>query len=67
MGARRLASIVRSCCVKRFGVISTDWHLRVTRTRWAVSPLDDGERSLGGIAEWGPAEDWSDWAVDAAG
>jgi hypothetical protein len=35
--------------------------------RWAASPLDDGERSLGDIADWGPAEDWSDWAVDAAG
>lgn len=29
--------------------------------------LDDGERSLGEIAEWGPAEDWADWAVDAEG
>ncbi len=35
--------------------------------RWEASPLDDGERSLGDIAEWGPAGDWSDWAVDAAG
>lgn len=34
--------------------------------RWAASPPDEGERSLGDIAEWGPAEDWSDWAVDAA-
>jgi hypothetical protein len=34
---------------------------------WALSPLDDGERSLGDIADWGPAEDWSDWAVDATG
>jgi len=35
--------------------------------RWAASPLDEGERTLGEIADWGPAEDWSDWAVDAAG
>jgi predicted transcriptional regulator len=35
--------------------------------RWADSPLDEGERSLGDIADWGPAEDWSDWAVDATG
>jgi predicted transcriptional regulator len=35
--------------------------------RWAASPLDDGERSLGAIADWGPAEDWWDWNVDAAG
>lgn len=35
--------------------------------RWAAAPLDDGERALAEIAHWGPAEDWSDWAVDAAG
>jgi Arc/MetJ-type ribon-helix-helix transcriptional regulator len=33
---------------------------------WLAVPLDEGERSLAGIADWGPAEDWSDWA-DAAG
>ncbi len=32
---------------------------------WSRAPLDEGERSLAAIAEWGPAEDWSDWA-DAA-
>jgi predicted transcriptional regulator len=32
---------------------------------WADHPLDDGEGSLAAIADWGPAEDWSDWA-DAA-
>ena len=34
--------------------------------RWAAAPLDDGERALGAVADWGPAEDWSDW-VDAQG
>jgi predicted transcriptional regulator len=34
--------------------------------RWADQPLDEGEHALGEIAEWGPAEDWSDWNVDAA-
>lgn len=29
---------------------------------WAHQPLDEGERSLSAIAEWGPAEDWSDWS-----
>ena len=29
---------------------------------WAEQPLDDGERALAEIADWGPAEDWSDWA-----
>ena len=32
---------------------------------WATQPLDAGELSLAEIADWGPAEDWSDWA-DAA-
>jgi len=32
---------------------------------WVEQPLEEGERSLGAIADWGPAEDWSDW-VDAA-
>jgi predicted transcriptional regulator len=32
---------------------------------WAVHPLDEGERMLAEVADWGPAEDWSDWA-DAA-
>lgn len=32
---------------------------------WQQHPLDEGERSLAGVADWGPAEDWSDWA-DAA-
>lgn len=35
--------------------------------RWAAAPLDEGERALGEIGDWGPAEDWSDWTVDAAG
>jgi hypothetical protein len=29
---------------------------------WVAFPLDEGERSLAEIADWGPAEDWSDWA-----
>ncbi len=34
--------------------------------RWIESPLDDGERVLAEIADWGPAEDWSDWVTDEA-
>jgi predicted transcriptional regulator len=33
---------------------------------WTESPLDDGERAVAAVADWGPAEDWSDWA-DAGG
>ena len=29
-------------------------------------PLEAGEASLADVADWGPAEDWSDWA-DATG
>ncbi len=30
------------------------------------SPLDAGELSLSAIANWGPAEEWSDWSDAAA-
>jgi hypothetical protein len=33
--------------------------------RWGQVPPTDAERTLGKVADWGPAEDWSDWA-DAA-
>ncbi|MEO8694819.1 MAG: ribbon-helix-helix domain-containing protein [Acidimicrobiales bacterium] len=33
--------------------------------RWAQMPLTDDEGALKSVADWGPAEDWSDWA-DAA-
>jgi predicted transcriptional regulator len=33
---------------------------------WETTPLTTAEQALGEIADWGPAEDWSDWA-DATG
>ncbi len=33
---------------------------------WERIPPTDAERSLGQIADWGPAEDWADWN-DATG
>ncbi len=33
---------------------------------WERIPPTDAERSLGQIADWGPAEDWADW-TDAKG
>lgn len=33
--------------------------------RWGTTPMQEGEMALAAIADWGPAEDWSDWA-DAA-
>ena len=32
---------------------------------WVAVPSTDDEGALDEIADWGPAEDWSDW-VDAA-
>ena len=32
---------------------------------WTDKPLDDSESAVAEIADWGPAEDWSDWS-DAA-
>ena len=29
---------------------------------WLDHPLEEGERSLESVADWDPAEDWSDWA-----
>jgi predicted transcriptional regulator len=34
--------------------------------KWWQHPATAAERSLSEIAEWGPAEDWTDWA-DAEG
>ena len=34
-------------------------------TTWTQQPLTSEEEALNEIADWGPAEDWSDWA-DAA-
>lgn len=34
--------------------------------RWEAEPLGSGETALAEIGDWGPAEDWSDWA-DATG
>jgi len=28
---------------------------------WSAVPLDAGEQSIAVVADWGPAEDWSDW------
>jgi hypothetical protein len=33
--------------------------------RWAQAPHTEEELSLAAVADWGPADDWADWA-DAA-
>jgi predicted transcriptional regulator len=37
----------------------------VDAENWARKPLVPEEAALAAIADWGPADDWSDWA-DAA-
>ncbi|MBU1225857.1 MAG: antitoxin [Actinobacteria bacterium] len=32
---------------------------------WTTTPLTNDETALAQIADWGPAEDWSDWADEA--
>jgi antitoxin MazE2 len=34
-------------------------------TGWERLPPSDAERSLEQIADWGPAEDWTEWASEA--
>ena len=41
-------------------------HGEADAERWLQQPATDAERSLEAVADWGPAEDWSDWA-DAEG
>ena len=33
--------------------------------RWEASPATEAELSLATVSDWGPAEDWSDWADEA--
>lgn len=33
--------------------------------RWGAMPLTEAETSLAKVADWGPAEDWSDWTDEA--
>ncbi|MBU1225800.1 MAG: ribbon-helix-helix protein, CopG family [Actinobacteria bacterium] len=29
---------------------------------WTTTPLTDDESAFAAVADWGPAEDWADWA-----
>jgi hypothetical protein len=35
--------------------------------RYEEVPPTDSELALGEVADWGPAEEWSDWSADATG
>ncbi len=48
-----------NCSARRCTVISLDLpHAEV----WLETPLASDESAIAQIADWGPAEDWSDWA-----
>jgi len=61
-GRNDWAWIGRSCCGMRCGAISpislTDYGV----AGYAEHPLSHDQTSLANIADWGTAEEWSDWA-----
>lgn len=63
--ARRLeidrSELVRDALRRHLAELAADHDVQA----YAEAPMTDNEKSLAEIAEWGPAEDWADWA-DAA-
>lgn len=61
-------------CAERLGIDRSELlrealHRHLVRLRaeadinaWIATPRAADERALDDIADWGPAEDWSDWA-----
>jgi antitoxin MazE2 len=63
--ARRLdidrSELVRDALRRHLAELAADHDVHA----YAENPVTDDEKALAQIAEWGPAEDWADWA-DAA-
>ena len=63
--ARRLhidrSELLRDALRRHLAALAADQDARA----YAEQPLTDDEKALAEIADWGPAEDWGDWA-DAA-
>ncbi|WP_156623203.1 ribbon-helix-helix protein, CopG family [Mycobacterium sp. 1164966.3] len=63
--ARRLhidrSELLREALHRHLAELTADQDVRA----YAEQPMTDDEQALAEIAEWGPAEDWADWA-DAA-
>ncbi|HEY5854195.1 MAG TPA: ribbon-helix-helix domain-containing protein [Aldersonia sp.] len=63
--ARRLhidrSQLLRDALRRYLAVLAADQDAQA----YAEHPLTDDEQALAEIADWGPAEDWADWA-DAA-
>jgi predicted transcriptional regulator len=63
--ARRLdidrSELLRDALRRHLAELAADEDVRA----YAEKPVTDEEKALAQIADWGPAEDWADWA-DAA-
>jgi predicted transcriptional regulator len=63
--ARRLhidrSELLRDALRRHLAALAADQDVQ----GYADQPLTDDEKALAEIADWGPAEDWADWA-DAA-
>jgi predicted transcriptional regulator len=63
--ARRLdidrSELLRDALRRHLAALAADQDAQA----YADQPLTDDEKALTEIADWGPAEDWADWA-DAA-
>jgi len=63
--ARRLdidrSELLRDALRRHLAELAADQDVRA----YAEKPVKDEEKALALIADWGPAEDWADWA-DAA-
>ena len=63
--ARRLhidrSELVREALRRHLAELTAEQDTRA----YAEQPLTDDENALAAVADWGPAEDWADWA-DAA-
>lgn len=55
------SELLRDALRRHLAELAADQEARA----YAERPLNAGEQALAQIADWGPAEDWADWA-DAA-
>jgi predicted transcriptional regulator len=53
-----VSTLVREAVRRRLDELASEADARA----WAEHPLSAGELELAGVSDWGPAEDWSDWA-----
>lgn len=56
------SELLRDALRRRLAELAADQDVQA----YAEQPVTDDEKAFAHIAEWGPAEDWADWA-DAPG